>query len=150
MKYLALILLMAPVLVKANTIEITYFLKSMHLAKKNYAGESFNTEHKFIGAEYRLGNNGIAASTFINSFYVRSYMVDYARYWRPYKNNIEASFRVGVATGYTKPDECLSNEKSVKICPVVSFGVAYTGSDYFIPKISIIPKAATFSLSFRF
>lgn len=149
MKYLALVLLMAPALAHSDTIEITYFLKSQHFASKNYSGEDFNAQHKFIGAEYRIGKNGIAASTFMNSFYKRSYMVDYARYWQPY-NNIEASVRVGVVTGYDAPNECLPGDKTMKVCPVVSVGVAYTANDYFIPKISLIPKAVTLSFSARF
>ncbi len=149
MKYLALVLLMAPTLASANTIEVTYFLTSKHFASKNNNGENFNVDHKFISAEYRIGENGVSASTFVNSFDKRSYMVDYSRYWQPY-NNIEASVRVGAVTGYDAPNECLQGDKTMKVCPVISVGVAYTRNNYFIPKLSIIPKAVTLSFSARF
>ncbi len=149
MKYLALVLLMAPALAHSDTIEITYFLKSQHFASKNYSGEDFNAQHKFIGAEYRIGNNGISASTFMNSFNKRSYMVDYARYWKPY-SNIEASVRVGGVTGYDDEYECLHTSKTFKLCPIVSAGVAYTANNYVIPKLSLIPGAVTLSFSARF
>lgn len=148
----ALILILISTQSVASTIEVTYLLKSQHFASgftnKTYHGGDFNNDHQFIGLEYRRSNNALSASTFVNSFYKRSYMADYARYWHPY-GNTEVSARIGFVTGYDSLSECISGER-MKVCPSMSFGIAYTKLDYFIPKISMTPKALTFSLSARF
>ena len=144
-----IILLLNTSLAFSHDIEITYFLKSQHFAEKMNDGNDFNANHNFIGVEYRDGKNGYSVSSFTNSYYKQSYLIDYARYWQP-MDNIEASVRIGVASGYDGDFECTSSGTNVKICPVVSVVVAYTGINNVIPKLSLIPGAFTLSFSARF
>tara|TARA_R110002096_G_C14661910_1_gene728316 strand:+ start:11330 stop:11788 length:459 start_codon:yes stop_codon:yes gene_type:complete len=140
-------LMFSSVATAMHTYELTYFATSQHIDSVihhgEYYGQEHNKNHKFIGLEYRTGNTGYAISTFMNSYYKRSYLVDYVQYWQPW-DNIELSARGGVATGY---------DKSYNIGPLIPFGsmgVAYTANKNFIPKLSFAPGVFVLSFSMRF
>lgn len=125
--------------------EITYYAVSKHMSKqKMNSTTDFNNDHNFIGLEYRTGKHGFAISSFRNSYYKQSYLIDYARYWQ-WHTNIELSARAGAVTGYGD-DYGHCN----KVCPFLSFGIAYTANKYIIPKLSFAPGVFVLSFSMRF
>ena len=125
-----------------HDFEITYFVMSQHIESQMDSTTEYNRNHNFIGLEYRAGKHGYALSSFKNSYYKQSYLVDYARYWK-YSANIELSARIGAATGY-------SYGFCGKVCPFASVGISYTGSRYIIPKLSFAPAVFILSFSMRF
>ena len=128
----------------AHTFELTYYAASKHIEPKMNSTTKYNSDHCFIGLEYRTGDQGFAFSSFCNSYYKQSYLIDYARYWQ-HSTNIELSARVGGVTGYGDAyDYCGA------VCTMVSVGVAYTGSDYIIPKLSFAPGVFILTFSMRF
>lgn len=114
--------------------EFTFYAKTAHLENVDYR---YNTHHKFVGLEYRDNDYGIGASTFKNSFYRRSILIDVAKYWHPTKN-LETSLRLGYITGYTK----------TKVAAIAS--IAYSGFDRLKPKVSLIGTALVLTISYKF
>lgn len=129
-----------------GSIELTYYLTTKHFKSDMGNGVAFNNSHSFFGVEYRKNNNGISISSFQNSYYNKSYMVDYAYYSAPYKG-LEFSARFGFVSGY-KDEEC-GRLSAGKICPSLSLGVAHVRDNRFIPKISIAPGFIALSFSTR-
>jgi len=124
--------------------EITYYAVSKHIEPKMHSGMKYNGDHNFIGLEYRDDNYGVAISSFRNSYYKQSYLIDFAKYWQPY-TNIELSARAGAVTGYGDYYKHCN-----KVCPFVSVGIAYTANKYIIPKLSFSPGVFVLSFSVRF
>ena len=128
----------------SHDFEFSYYATAKHIESKMNSTTEYNSDHNFFGLEYRTGNEGYSISSFTNSYYKQSYLIDYARYWHPY-TNIELSARVGGVTGYGDAyDYCGA------VCPMVSVGVAYTGNNYVIPKLSFAPGVFILSFSMRF
>ena len=141
-----LLLLAALAIAPVNhTIEVTYHLSTHHAHDYVGEGEEFNSKHRFIGLEYREGDVGFAAATFVNSYFKRSYQLDYAKYWQVI-DNVEASVRVGVVSGYSEFQPC----RGQNICPTVTAGLSYTAFDYVVPKVSVGFGFAALSFSARF
>ena len=127
-----------------HDFEITYYAVSKHIESKLNSTTKYNSNHCFIGLEFRAGKHGYSLAAFCNSYYKQSYLVDYARYWK-YSANIEFSARIGAVTGYGDYyDYC------GKLCPFGSVGVAYTANKYIIPKLSFAPGVFVLSFSMRF
>jgi len=124
--------------------EITYYVVSKHIESKMNSTTEYNSDHCFIGIEYRTGNHGYAFSSFCNSYYKQSYLIDYARYWQPY-TDIEFSARIGGVTGYGDEYKYCG-----KVCPMASVGIAYTANKYIIPKLSFAPGVFVLTFSMRF
>ncbi len=130
----------APVLAADHDFEITYKVWSQHIDTTT----QYNAKHNFIGLEYRAGKHGFAISSFKNSYYKQSYLIDYARYWQPY-DYVELSARIGAVTGYGREYDCVT-----QVCPFASVGIAYTAYNQLIPKLSFAPGVFVLSFSFRF
>lgn len=119
--------------------EITYFVVSEH-----FSSTPFNQyDHQFIGLEKREGNSGWSIATFKNSYFKRSVMATYTRYWQ-LSEHFEANLMLGAVTGYKDQNSCPA------VCPVLSPGITYTKYKYFRPRLSVMGTALTLSFSARF
>ena len=107
---------------KSESANLTYYAKSEHFSSLPY-----NQDHEFIGIEL---DNGLGLATFKNSYYKRSVMITYSRYWNVY-HNVDFVATAGAATGYDGVNECLGSIK-IKLCPVLSIGFQYSRFKYFI------------------
>lgn len=136
MKTLLIILLSLPFYTWANDtesfFELTYVAYSKHLITGRY-----NTNHNFLGLEYRNDQHGIGVATFKNSYYDQSTLITYTKYWQ-LANSIEPSLSVGYVSGYNYTNKG------------VIASVAYTKYDNFRPKISLFGGVLVFSMSFKF
>lgn len=119
----------------SHKYKVTYYVISEHFRAKKFNQYS----HHFIGVEMR----GWSVAKFRNSYYKRSYMVAYTKYWQ-LADNWEASLMLGGVSGYKGENSC------PYICPVVSPGITYTKFQYFQPRLSIMGSALTLSFSAEF
>lgn len=119
----------------AHKYKVTYYVISEHFKAKKFNQYS----HHFIGVEYR----GWSASKFRNSYYKRSYMIAYTKYWQV-ANHWQASLMLGGVSGYKGENSC------PYICPVVSPGITYTRFQFVQPRLSIMGTALTLSFSGNF
>lgn len=126
--------------VAAYAVEVTYYAKSHHFRDLPY-----NEEHRFIGLEFRDTVSSYGIASFKNSFRENSIMVNYSRYWQPYRY-IELNFTGGITTGYDKLKRCKSLNSSSDLCPIISMGITYTKYKYFKPRLSLFGGALVLSI----
>lgn len=113
--------------------KVTYYVISEHFRHSKKLNQY---SHHFIGVEMQ----GWSVAKFRNSYYKRSYMVAYTRYWQ-LAPNWQASLMLGGVKGYKGENSC------PYICPVVSPGITYTRFQFVQPRLSIMGTALTLSFS---
>ena len=132
----AIVLIVTPE-ARAAKYEVTYYAISEHFTAKKHNQYS----HHFIGVEME----GWSIATYKNSYYKRSVLVGYTKYWQV-AEYWQASIMLGAVSGYKDQGQ----SSCPYICPVLAPGITYTKYDQFRPRLSIMGAALTLSFSFKF
>jgi hypothetical protein len=114
-----------------------YYVFSYYAYSKHLTSGRYNTDHNFVGLEYRDEDHGIGIATFKNSYYDQSVLVTYSVFWQP-TENIETSLSAGYVSGYEFVNKG------------IIASVAYNKYDKIRPKLSLFGGAIVLSFSFKF
>ncbi|WP_242065835.1 hypothetical protein [Moritella sp. F3] len=117
-------------------IVLTYTGRTYHLTSRNK-----NENNQIMG----IGYKGFEASTMINSFYNRSYILSYHKKW-PLNNWADLGFRLGGMTGYTKDN---NNIQLFGVTPIISptINVNYKGLGF---ETALQTDVFVFTLNYQF